>query len=77
LRGALTEKRVSKAAYRLRSRSLVRRASTLTTELERLEIKFALAGQADPADLDLDQKLTNTLRRVLESVGLKRQARGA
>jgi hypothetical protein len=34
-------------------RSIVRRAAVLTTELERLEAKFALAGEADPEMLDL------------------------
>jgi hypothetical protein len=57
-------------------RSLVRRAATLSVELERLEAKFATAGEADPADLDLYQKLSNTLRRLLTSLGLhQRRAR--
>lgn len=54
-------------------RSICRRAATLTTEMERLETKFALAGEADPADLDLYQRTAGTLRRLLESVGLKRR----
>lgn len=37
-------------------RSIIRRASTLTVELERLEAKFAVAGQASDADLDLYQE---------------------
>jgi hypothetical protein len=37
-------------------RSIVRRAATLTVELERLEGKFALAGEADRLDLDLYQR---------------------
>jgi hypothetical protein len=56
-------------------RSLVRRCAVLTTELERLETKFALAGEASAEDLDLYQKLTNTLRRALESLGLQRRMR--
>jgi hypothetical protein len=56
-------------------RSLVRRCAVLTTELERLETKFASAGEASADDLDLYQKLTNTLRRALESLGLQRRAR--
>jgi hypothetical protein len=56
--------------------SLVRRAAALTTELERLELKFASsADQADPKDLELYQRGMNTLRRVLESLGLQRRAR--
>lgn len=56
-------------------RSIIRRASVLTVELERLEVKFALAGQADPADLDLYQRTAGNLRRLLEAVGLQRRAR--
>ena len=51
-------------------RSLIRRAATLTVECERLESRFATSEQADPADLDLYQKLSNTLRRLLTSLGL-------
>jgi hypothetical protein len=56
-------------------RSLIRRAAVLTTELERLEAKFALAGEASPNDLHLYQRMTNTLRRVFEVVGLQRRPR--
>src|SRR5262249_48012789 len=42
-------------------RSIIRRASTLTVELERLEAKFATAGEASEYDLDLYQRMTNTL----------------
>ena len=37
-------------------RSIVRRASTLTVELERLEAKFATAGEASTADLETYQR---------------------
>jgi hypothetical protein len=56
-------------------RSIVRRAAVLTTELERFEAKFALAGEADVADLDLYQRTAGNLRRLLEAVGLERRAR--
>jgi len=56
-------------------RSIIRRAATLTVELERLEAKFALAGEADVADLDLYQRTAGNLRRLLEAVGLERRAR--
>lgn len=56
-------------------RSLVRRASVLTVELERLETKFAAAGQASSEDLDLYQRTTGALRRILESLGLERRPR--
>jgi hypothetical protein len=56
-------------------RSLVRRAAVLTTELEMLERKFALAGEADASDLDLYIRGSGGLRRLLEAVGLKRVPR--
>jgi hypothetical protein len=56
-------------------RSIIRRAAVLTTELERLEVKFALAGQANADDLDLYQRTAGNLRRLLEAVGLQRRAR--
>jgi hypothetical protein len=54
-------------------RSIIRRAAVLTTELERLEVKFALADAASSEDLDLYQRTANSLRRLLEAVGLKRR----
>jgi hypothetical protein len=54
--------------------SIVRRAATLTIELERLEARFS-TGEALPGDLDLYQRTANSLRRLLEAVGLKRVAR--
>jgi hypothetical protein len=56
-------------------RSIVRRASVITVELERLEAKFALAGQASADDLDLYQRAAGNLRRLLEAVGLQRRPR--
>jgi hypothetical protein len=56
-------------------RSLVRRASTLSVELERLEAKFATAGEASIADLEAYGRASNTLRRLLEAVGLQRRPR--
>jgi hypothetical protein len=46
-------------------RSIVRRAATLTVELERLELVFALAGEAAPEQIDLYQRTANSLRRLL------------
>jgi hypothetical protein len=54
-------------------RSIVRRASTLTIELERMEAVFAVAGEAQPDQLDQYQRVANTLRRLLETNGLKRR----
>ena len=56
-------------------RSLIRRASVLTVELERLETKFALAGEASDSDIDLYQRVAGGLRRLLEAVGLQRRTR--
>jgi hypothetical protein len=56
-------------------RSIVRRASVITVELERLEAKFALAGQASADGLDLYQRAAGNLRRLLEAVGLQRRPR--
>jgi hypothetical protein len=56
-------------------RSIIRRAAVLTVELERLEAKFAAAGQADIEDLDCYARIASNLRRLLESVGLRRRAK--
>ena len=56
-------------------RSIIRRASVLTVELERLEAKFALADAASDSDLDLYQRAAGNLRRLLEAVGLQRRPR--
>ncbi|SRR5258706_7133871 len=54
--------------------SLCRRI--ITVELELLERKFALKGKgAAAADLDLYLRGANSLRRLLESIGLKRVTR--
>jgi hypothetical protein len=59
------------AAVSAAEASIIRRAATLTVELERLELSFATT-EAKPEDLDLYQRMSNTLRRHLETVGLKR-----
>jgi hypothetical protein len=56
-------------------RSIVRRACVLTISLEQLEAKFAVAGEAKPADLDLYQRTAANMRRLLEAVGLQRRAK--
>ncbi len=56
-------------------RSIVRRASILTVELERLEAKFAAAGAAPAEDLDLYIRAAGNLRRLLEAIGIKRRYR--
>jgi hypothetical protein len=56
-------------------KSIVRRAATLTVELERMEAQFATAGEAEPEALDLYQRTAGNLRRLLEAVGLQRRQR--
>jgi hypothetical protein len=56
-------------------RSIVRRVAVLSVELEHLETRFATAGEANAADLDLYQRTANSLRRLLEAVGLQRRPR--
>jgi hypothetical protein len=52
--------------------SLCRRAATLETELEMLEGQLSLGKVAD---LDLYNRLSGNLRRILESLGLERRSR--
>jgi hypothetical protein len=52
--------------------SLCRRAATLETELEMLEGQLSLGKVAD---LDLYNRLSGNLRRILESIGIERVAR--
>src|SRR5215213_4957602 len=56
-------------------RSLIRRAAALTVELEHLELRFAENGGASPDELLLYGTTSNTLRRLLQTVGLQRRAR--
>jgi hypothetical protein len=57
-------------------RAIIRRASVLIVELERREHDFALAeGTPSIAELDAYQRAANSLRRLLESVGLERRPR--
>ena len=55
--------------------AIIRRAACLQVELERLEVRFALAQGAEPGDLDLYQRTAANLRRLLEAIGLDRQPR--
>jgi hypothetical protein len=55
--------------------AIVRRAATLIINVERLELKFAQAEDVSAADLDLHQRMSNTLNRLLKALGLKRRAK--
>ena len=56
-------------------KALVRRVACLIVELERLEVRFAEAGEAEGQSLERYQRVANTLRRLLESLGLQRRAK--
>jgi hypothetical protein len=55
--------------------AIIRRAAVLIVELERLERRFALAGEADPETLELYGRVAGNMRRMLEAVGLERCSR--
>ena len=55
--------------------SLIRRASLLTLELEVLESKFEQEGEASLKQLDAYQRTANSLRRLLQTLGLQRRAK--
>jgi hypothetical protein len=56
-------------------KSIIRRAATLTVELERMEERFATDGEADADALDLYSRTSGNLRRLLEAIGLRRRPR--
>jgi hypothetical protein len=56
-------------------RSIIRRASVLTVELERMEAVFATAGEASGEDLDIYARVSANLRRLLQTIGLERRAK--
>jgi hypothetical protein len=56
-------------------KSIIRRCAALTVELEHLEFLFATAGEATADQLDLYQRTANSLRRLLEAVGIERRPR--
>lgn len=59
-----------------REYSIIRRGSTQEVELELLERKFALKGDGASADdLDLYSRVSNTMRRHYEAVGLRRRTK--
>jgi hypothetical protein len=56
--------------------SIVRTAATHMVALEQLELQFALAdGKTKAEDLMLYQTLSNSLRRLLKELGIKRKPR--
>jgi len=56
--------------------AIVRTAATHVVALEQLEFKFANAeGAASTADLMVYQTLSNSLRRLLKELGIKRRSK--
>ncbi|GLS35364.1 hypothetical protein GCM10010869_09520 [Mesorhizobium tianshanense] len=56
-------------------RGLIQRIATQQVAIEKLEASFAQDGAADDKQLDLHQRLSNTLRRNQEALGLKRRSK--
>jgi hypothetical protein len=56
-------------------KAIARRVACLTVELETLEQRFATQGASEGGQLDQYQRVSNTLRRLLESLGLDRRQR--
>jgi hypothetical protein len=57
-------------------RAIIRRAVTLIITLEHMELRFAAnADGVTPAQIDCYQRAASTMRRLLESIGLKRRQR--
>ena len=57
-------------------RRLIYRAAMLTVQLEMMDAKFAQSEDCAPSrDLESYQRATNTLRRTLESLGLRRRSK--
>jgi hypothetical protein len=56
-------------------KAIARRAACLIVELEQMEQKFATQGASEGGQLDAYQRASNTLRRLLESLGLERRQR--
>jgi hypothetical protein len=57
--------------------AIVRRAAVIMIALEKMEFQFALvdAEGIEAAALDLYQRLSNSLRRLLREVGIKRRSK--
>jgi hypothetical protein len=61
-------------------KAIARRAACLVVELEQIEVRFATGNEPEGEEvngnlLDCYQRCANTLRRLLESLGLQRRAK--
>lgn len=52
--------------------AIARRAATIVVECEKQEMQFAINGSAKPSELETYQRMSNTLRRLLETLGIHR-----
>ena len=55
--------------------SIIRRAAILTVELEILECNHFAVQETDPIVLEIYARVSSSLRRLLEAVGLQRRAK--
>jgi hypothetical protein len=56
-------------------KAIIRRIALLQAQLERMESKWTIDdGEATPAEIDQYQRVSNTMRRLIESAGLKTRA---
>ena len=56
--------------------AILRRSSVIIVQLERMERDFALSEEAPSvSELEIYQRMANTMRRLLEAVGLERRPR--
>jgi hypothetical protein len=55
--------------------AIARRACVLMVELERREVQFAQAGEADDDRLEQYSRVAGNMRRLLESLGLGRRTK--
>jgi hypothetical protein len=55
-------------------RVLIRKAATMIVATEHLEATFALDGEASATNLETYSRLSSSIRRMLMTLGIKRQA---
>jgi hypothetical protein len=53
-------------------KAIIRKIAVLQVETERLELQFAMNAGSTASELDLYQRTSNSLRRLLEALGLAR-----
>jgi hypothetical protein len=56
-------------------KSIVRRIATLTIELERIEARLSATRTPSDHSIEMYQRCANTLRRLLETIGIHRRQR--